>query len=321
MKKKFGITMMMMMIFASILACGSKATVLPADTEVAEELPTPEKRSEDLPDSNVESMDSIEESTDVEDTEQKEYTPSWYMDSEGIKNNELGIVIKKDKVSNCSFKVTFQNPAYQQSLDILSFWCGYYGGDLDSYIATECNFEGANTEKHEVNGVSYVCMEWENLKRIAFIGNGIMVSADIYDVDDNIDDYIKRIDLIKECNENTLDCLAYIADDGLYCPTLGINFLCDEKNVEETLFCADPSFCGSMWIRNESDANLSYMKDIENVQEVEINLGKCKYLGRGMGEDWLFFSDDTTWSISFSIGEGENYEDYISIIENVTEFE
>lgn len=60
---------------------------------------------------------------------------------------------------------------------------------------------------------------------------------------------------------------------------------------------------------------------------VEINLGKCKYLGSGVTgqydwsdnekEDWLFYSDESTWSITLSYDTGGKYEDYIGIIENI----
>lgn len=373
MKKKLVITMMMAIISVSILACGSKAADLSTDNEVAEESPTPEQISEDLPDSNVKSVDSVEETANIEDTEQKEYAPTWYMDSEGIKNNELGVMIRKDKVAlgELGFFVNYWIGTEQQV-----FMCSYYEGDLDSYIAEASGMEEISIEKHEINGVSFAYKEvhWfegEGQKAIAFVGNGIIVYTDFYDLSEDIDNYFNRINLVQACNENTMDCLAYIADDGIHCPALGIHFSCDEnENVINSMGvnCGWPSRSDQSYrhisISDESkivdgmgNPSMFYMVDTKNAQEVvdkyveesmkpneyrtieysaiegtaEVDLGKCKYLGRGLvGQyewsddkevEWLFYSDETTWSISFNGAEGDKYEDYISIIESLAESE
>lgn len=371
MKKKLVITMMMAIISVSILACGSKAADLPTDNEVAGESPTPEQISEDLLDSNVESVDSIEETANIEDTEKKEYTPTWYMDFEGIKNNELGVMIRKDKVDleELGFIVNYgictsrgNSKLFEQQV----FRCNYYEGDLDSYIAESSGEEGINIEKHEVNGVSFAFKEggwFEGQKTVAFVGNGIIVYTDFNNLSEDIDNYINRINLIQVCNENTMDCLAYIADDGIHCPALGINFSCDEnENVINVMSvrCMWPYPFRSVSISDESKNGMGtmfYMVDTRNAQEVvdkyveesmkpdeyktieysaidgtvELDLGRCKYLGRGLiGQYewsdskniyWLFYSDETAWSISFDGEEGDQYEDYISIIEKLDEAE
>lgn len=121
--------------------------------------------------------------------------------------------------------------------------------------------------------------------------------------------------------------------------------------------CYRSDFPSSLTITDESIGNnvrKYYMIDTENAQEVvdkyvegaitpdeyktveysaiegtaEINLGKYKYFGRGVTgsynwlpdekfEEWLFYSDETTWSVSLSLNEGKKFEDCVYVIEDL----
>jgi hypothetical protein len=348
MKKKLAIMVITVIMSIGLLACGSKNS--DSDAAESEVVPSIEISSEDkIENEETEETGETEKETDeqleseaAEIVEEEELTPTWYMDEEGIKNDEFGVVIRKDTL----------NPEYSGlGININDngqhvFHCYYYDGDLDSYI------EEHNAEKNSRGELSYAYYVDGSGSggTVAFVDNGIMFSATVFD-GINLDEYL---DLITSYEETDADYLAYLTDGGLYCPALGLcigNSKDKISNIGVNCFFGDWTESAILSISDESktDMPMAYMVDAENAQEVvdkyvenlltpsediasefsafedtvETNIGKFKYLGRGVKnetwdeEEWLFYSDEATWSVSLSYKDGKSYEDYIGLIENL----
>lgn len=239
------------------------------------------------------------------------------MDSEGIKSDVLGVIIRKDSAGFDELGIWERVGVYTPHesggggrRDQCVFKCNYYEGDLDTYIS-----ENSGVVKGEIGDITYAYRErgWGN--EIAFVGNGVILSVIV----DNADE-----------SENVIG-------------GMGINCIWPDYSASITLEDQSITGMGSMY----------YMTDAKNAQEVvdkyvegaiepnefqtieyspiegtaEIDLGICKFIGRGVvgkydwsdekEEDWLFYSNESTWSISVMYSEGNNYEDYISVIENL----
>ena len=376
MKRKL-LAIVVTIISIGLMACGSNSSDL---TDKAESTQIPSEQ-EILSEDNVQNTEiseeadkEIEENGDIEINSQEDIVPTWYLDSEGVKNEELGVVIRKDNIELKELGLVENVGIFTPNesgdggrRDQCVFRCNYYEGSLDTYISEHpCEYYDNESgewvtltmEKGKIRDINYAYGEDSFGKTIAFVGNGIVVSASLEIENESVDDYLNRIDLVKYDNESSKDCMAYIADDGLHCPALGIKLSCDggENVVNSVAVSCLWANYSSMTIRDESITNMGtmyYMADAKNAQEVvdkyvegaiepneyqtitysaiegtvEINIGKCKYLGRGVigqydwsndkQEDWLFYSDDTTWSISVGDEEGGKYEDYINIIEEL----
>ena len=90
-----------------------------------------------------------EETADTEEQEavQEEPDPNaiiWYMDEEGMKSDELGMMLcldseKRRELSLSQYMYVYsEGMGYQQN-----FECSYYDGSLDNYIAENAGFEKA----------------------------------------------------------------------------------------------------------------------------------------------------------------------------------
>lgn len=301
----------------------------------------------------------------LEEVEQEENVPTWYMDSEGIKSNSLGLMIRKDNTvfDELGFFVNYGIYTPYASgtggrRDQLVFSCHYFEGDLDDYIS-----EHINMEKGKLGDIAYAYGGnfVPDIEEVAFVGNGIVIYAYIYQSDigenESLNDYLNRIDLIKVLNEPSINCLAYIVDDGLYCPALGIKLSTQES--EHNIAGIGVSCYGTnsrMSIRDESAKGMGtmyYIADASDAQEVvdlyvegaiepdeyktveysaiegtvELDLGEYRFLGRGVEggydwsdtieEEWLFYSDDLTWSITVEFEQGNQYEDHVCVIEDI----
>lgn len=353
MRRKIILTVLAMTLIL-VSGCGSREAAVETEQETinAEETGTAE---------NIESEkkeEVISESeTDQEEIEHEESIPSWYMDSEGIKSDALGLIIRKDNTVldemclGAQFDIfTPDDSGTGGRYESLSFQCEYYSGDLDDYIS-----EHFGMERGEFGNIDCAYGGTDSFTEIAFVGNGVVIYL-VYKIDmgenESLNDYLSRTNLIKAFDEPSVNCLAYIADDGLYCPALGIKLSTEES--EWNIAGIDVSY----WVYNDSVAvnisdesvggKLYYMVDASNAQEVvdryvegaiesntvkstaiegtvELNLGKYSYLGRGVIEErdwlnieeWLFYSDELTWSIRVAFAQGNQYEDYIGAIESL----
>lgn len=392
MKRKLGIIFALPVLLIILSACGTTDSSNAA--EDVEEISTEEVSQEgDM--TNDQSTDDTETTNvpenDIEDTELKDNTPAWYMDSEGVKNNEFGVMVSKDdaRLDSVSLAVNFgiytphstdDGGSYSQQV----FSCNYYDGDLDNYISEKNAYydqltpdvaelyygsdydkviEERKWRKENLNGIdfAYSVDRDNNQAQMVFIGNGIIVSSNDFELNEDMKDYLDRINLIKPYSGSFTDYIAYQANDGLYCPALGIEFTCDMS--ENGIFGMGlnyyfEDYSASIHMSDEKFTEFgttAYFVDAESAQEVvdnyvkisiepsedktteatalegtqEINIGKYKFLGRGVlekyewddsgtqTEAWFFYSDDTTWSVSIDYYEGGTYMDCLSIFKEI----
>ena len=290
------------------------------------------------------------EETEASETEEEpEESPTiWRMDEEGIKNEELGVMLPRDNgiLEELSLKQSMMVFYEDDGISpIQEFNCYYYAGDLDDYIA-----ENEGTEKGMLgNECAYAYQIYKNNDiKYAFVENGMILSMYVSfytgaEPDENVDinDYLAAANL-QPCKEFTQDCLAYITEEGLYCPALGVAVIYEEgKNeingqyaylsseTEDFKFLQLSSSRGGGSAQEIVD---NYAKNSvnDNTEEldgtVETTIAGYQYLGRGViyhdpwadednREKWEFVSDDVKWSIDFWCTEEEGYETYLSIIE------
>ena len=290
-----------------------------------------------------------EETEAPEMEEEPEDSPAiWRMDEEGIKNDELGVMLSRDNgiLEELSLKQSMMVFYEDESISPLQeFNCYYYAGDLDDYIA-----ENEGAEKGMLgNECAYAYQIYKNNDiKFAFVENGMILSMYVSfytgaEPDENVDinDYLAAANL-QPCKEFTQDCLAYITEEGLYCPALGVAVIYEEgKNeingqyawlsseTEDFKYLQLSSF---RWGGSAQEIVDYYAKNSvnDNTEElegtVETTIAGCQYLGRGViyhdpwadednREKWMFVSDDVKWSIEFWCTEEEGHETYLSIIE------
>ena len=342
-----------------VAACGAAGSETAAPTEEAAKEEAEAAQEADTQDTEtVEDAESAEteaserEETEASETvEEPEVSPViWRMDEEGIKNEEFGVTLSRDngileKLSlKQSMMVFYENDGISP---IQEFNCNYYAGDLDDYIT-----ENEGSEKGMLgNECVYAYQIYKNNDiKFAFVENGIILSMYVSfntgaEPDENVDinDYLAAANL-QPCKEFTQDCLAYITEEGLYCPALGVAVIYEEgKNeingqyawlsseTEDFKFLQLSSSRGGGSAQEIVD---SYAKNNvnDNTEEldgtVETTIAGYQYLGRGViyhdpwadednREKWKFVSDDVKWSIDFWCTEEEGYETYLSIIEQL----
>ena len=347
MKRSLVMTIVVALISIGCIACITNNSDLGDNTEYVQESPTPENLSEESIQNTAISEENTENHTeskaeDIEIIEQEEFDSIWYMDFEGIKNDELGVIIKKGNAESGVFSLNNSNMYnFSEQLE-----CRYYDGNLDSYLATHSRYridmDKDVVEKGRIEDVDYSYSGGY----ITFAGNGIVISAALDPSDrenESFDDYLNRIDLVKSCDESDLNCLAYITLDGLYCPALGIKLSYADsatstnvisvwgqiegasiKMLDERYYVPYPKKTQvNKYVERQIKQDETYSAIEGNV---EINIGKYNYLGRGIinqissMQEWYFYSDETKWSVSVtSYGDTNtsNYEEYIGIIEEM----
>ena len=340
-----------------VAACGAAGSETAAPTEEAAKEEAEAAQEADTQDTetaedaeSAETEASEREETEASETvEEPEVSPViWRMDEEGIKNEEFGVTLSRDngileKLSlKQSMMVFYENDGISP---IQEFNCNYYAGDLDDYIT-----ENEGSEKGMLgNECVYAYQIYKNNDiKFAFVENGIILSMYVSfntgaEPDENVDinDYLAAANL-QPCKEFTQDCLAYITEEGLYCPALGVAVIYEEgKNeingqyawlsseTEDFKFLQLSSSRGGGSAQEIVD---SYAKNNvnDNTEEldgtVETTIAGYQYLGRGViyhdpwadednREKWKFVSDDVKWSIDFWCTEEEGYETYLSFIE------
>ncbi|MDO4303160.1 MAG: hypothetical protein Q4D94_04540 [Bacillota bacterium] len=186
MKRKLAAAIVVVMISMGLLACGSDDSA-PTDTvETAAETEAPEEITSGE-EENTEAGEEADEEVEVEDEEvleQEESTPEWYMDEEGIKSDELGIMIRRDSAEwsqfgfSGSFMIGFLDNNVNTSSNF-NFECNYYEGDIDSYIS-----EHMEMKKETLEDVTYAVREPDEKntnREVAFVGNGIAFSITLFD--------------------------------------------------------------------------------------------------------------------------------------------
>lgn len=367
MRRKLFLSLMILMMSMGLIACKSDESIV---AENSSEVIVETQENAVIQETET----TIEETESVEIIEQAS-EPSWYMDTEGVKNKELGIVIKRDNG-------VFREIALRQNVGVYTphesgeggtihqntFRCSYYDGDFENYISQK------EMQKASVNGIEYAYKEHKQYDveldkeivarvEIAIGGNGIIIGSELHTFDflegETVNDYLGRIDLIKPCGDFDMDCMAYITKEGLYCPALGISLsiLGTEhcmNNIGVNL--SDYDNFAYISLNDESVQGMGtmyYMVGTNGAQEIvdkyvegaiepseyktvesvaidgteQVKIGYNNFLGRGFidkydwtengYEYWLFYSDNSTWSIDLNYDkhEGISYEDYIGVLE------
>ena len=194
-------------------------------TEAAESAETGASEGEETEAS--EEQEAVQEEPDLK-------VISWYMDEEGVKSDELGMMISKDNgimdvTLNQHMMVWGDSRGTQ-----LNFTCSYYDGSLNNYIVQNPGYEKGTWGEYE-----YAYSEDENFSDfigVAFVGNGVALegSFSISDLleDESIDEYLTRAN-VQGSDEFAQDCLAYLTEDGLYSPALGLSVTYNEDGTSE----------------------------------------------------------------------------------------
>ena len=361
MRKKLLIVSVLAAAMLGLTSCGSKSNDAAKSVETVQNVDETEVTSEEIEQQSetVAEETSTEAAAEESDNgKQDSGEVVWYMDSEGLKSDELGIIIRKD--NNDGEHILALSKTLQSNLAV---YCDYYDGDIDSYISEYPIGYGPyryldyvsywigeiNMQKASIGDVDYAYVLDDDSVFVAFVGNGIAVSTSIYlEANETVEDCVNRIwnEAIGLCDEFDMDCMAYMADDGIYCPALGMKFTGRFKG--KRVICCREGLPGEVneciEFKNELPENIgedvqdakdavekcveSYMADFDDVLAGETetrNFGKYTYYGKGytITNEWglgngttYFCSDDTEWSINFSyFKDGENYIDCIESLE------
>lgn len=224
MRKRVIAILLSVVCMLSLGACGAADFETVSQTEeviAAEAAETNEPETESGETENVEATEAEEGDAEAEEAEPEESVITWYMDEEGIKNDGLGMMIRKD--NGVMIMGLFQHMmvygegiGHQQSVS-----CEYYEGSLDNYVVQNSWYEKTVLGEYEC-----ALGKTDYDAKVVFVGNGIALELSVYLNDllenESIEDYLLRMNL-QPCDEFSQDCLAYLADDGLYCPALGIS--------------------------------------------------------------------------------------------------
>lgn len=349
-KKKVVVALGMLLAAVSLSACSSSAPKQAEDLEPMSET----SASEELIEAGEQSAEAEEVEEGLLDTEREENNEQeesgriWYMDSEGIKSDLLGIKIRRDSAEweslglKGSFYVTSSNSTTE-----MSFTCIYYDGNIDNFIS-----EHDGMEKGSFRDIIYAVKEpseFVTYREVTFVDNGIALSINLHEY--NIEDIFGNgLEIWDEFDKEEW---VYIEDKTLYCPALGIKVdeIYDELFNQYAVYvsCSDGQYNdqyvwegGSIYIQghdiffdNEESAQdriNQWTKDFEEKENsdwsiidetIEKNIGKYSFWGKGVSserlslQEWSFASDDTMHLINISFTKGHNLEEYLSVIEEL----
>ncbi len=215
--------------------CGAAGSETAASTEEAGAAQEADIQDTEATESAETGAPEGEETADSEEQEEPDLKViSWYMDEEGAKSDEFGMMISKDNgimdvTLNQHMMVWGDSRGTQ-----LNFICSYYDGSLDNYIVQNPDYEKGMWGEYE-----YAYSEDESFSDfigVAFVGNGVVLegSFSISDLleDESIDEYLTRAN-VQGCDEFAQDCLAYLTEDGLYSPALGLSVTYNEDGTSE----------------------------------------------------------------------------------------
>ena len=122
--------------------CGAAGSETAASTEEAGAAQEADIQDTEATESAETGASEGEETADSEEQEEPDLKViSWYMDEEGAKSDEFGMMISKD---NGIMDVTLNQPmmVWGDSRGTqLNFTCSYYDGSLDNYIVQNPDYE------------------------------------------------------------------------------------------------------------------------------------------------------------------------------------
>lgn len=352
MKKKGVIGVVISAVIAiSLLACGAEKAKT-SEQNMVNEAEQPAKEEEVSIEETLEDEalgDAVSEEVSME-----ENAPiSWYMDEDGLKNDTLGMCINRengvaDEMELMIAMYVFSEEDGRKFGNSVSVWCRYYDGSLDDFMN---EYPGAYL-KEKIDDIEYAYVDQSTYSNVVIVENGLMVEMNILEISGATTDYLKEKQLFTACDDFGKDCLAYITENGLYCPGLGLAFTSEEnlKNIDATTvrcFGADgvsvqiydvnnSGFRGKnaqQVLDDDVKSELSFSNDYKLYTEIEGTvekaLGQYTYFGRGVkGEDldewsdsqweqWLFYSEESDWYIRISYDAGGSYETCLSIIQEL----
>ena len=287
--------------------------------------------------------------------ETQAFIPEWIIGADGIRNDELNMIVRKDGVTTEAFiSVIYhytENDLYVRN----EIKCMYFDGDLDSYLSSahkkiseRSSLEIKDSDGNVTGTIEYAYSKEDRRNNtVVFVGNGIAIENDLYGYEGDISEYIEDIVGIIEYEDVDSSELAYTANDGLHCPALGIKYTHTPESIG--IYASDENMpvkpaTVSTSIRKEFDndgypehyydttqnANDSVKKRVEEIAErgdgtvyeelLNLKIGGINYTGRGalIGgfEEWIFYSDETDYYIEINTY-GGTYETGLSMINAV----
>lgn len=291
--RKYSILLAMCLAATVLAGCGgSGSNATTGTTEEAVESAGTETTAQDIAAMQTtelpedESLDPVD--TEAPAEEAADHAITWYMDEEGFKNDALGILIRKDALSQfpdstfADVSLAYNFVVYGEDYD---WWtqqvtCQYWDGDLDSYMA-ESNTNYAQDWVKETAG------DWEYAMRtqcagrpeenyvIAFVDHGIAVSTTVHredmGTDETLAEYLIDRKILQPCDDYESDALAYEQGGTLYCPALQF-MMCGENGLEDVskrgiiLRAWDLSITRSLTIY-ENDMERYFDRSLETAQE------------------------------------------------------
>lgn len=195
------------------------------DTEAAESTETGASEGEET--ATSEEQETVQEEPDLK-------VISWYMDEEGVKSDELGMMIPRDNgimdvALNQHMMVWGDRRGTQQN-----FTCSYYDGSLNNYIVQNPGYEKGTWGEYEY--AYWVDENFSDRIEVAFVGNGVALEGSFFNgdllEDESINEYLTRVN-VQGCDEFAQDCLVYLTEDGLYSPALGLSVTYNEDGTSE----------------------------------------------------------------------------------------
>lgn len=297
--KKVIILFLTIVLTLQLCACGQQASKSEIGTD---EIPVNDENSseeeqivtEQIGDnqtdveSEIPQVDSEEiEEEIIDDAE----NPTWCLDSEGIHSDLLGISIKNsnEEIEEMCLMANFfigTSNGKVRSYEQYVFRCISYDGDVDKWIFQH-DYDGI-MEKGTLAGVEYAYSP----NGVAFVGNGVAIYSEWHTEmsDNSVPEFLERINIVTAYEEElNKDCLAYLCDNGIYCPALGIKLSCvgtDHRRNGYFASCRWKNYEASIQFSdetiNDDGAMMYYMVDANSAQEVvdqyvSINLEPSEY--------------------------------------------
>ena len=362
MRKELLIVTSLAVVMLGLASCGSKSAAAAESIEAvqsADKIKFSSVKIEHQSETTAEETSTEVATEKIDGSEMESSEVTWYMDSDGLKNDTLGIVVRKN--GN-------EGRLLSMSADLLlkderaGFYCNYYDGNIDTYISEHPIFEETypynllelnDKQKAMINNVEYAYAIGDSGSAlVVFVGNGIAVSTVLfYDEGETYEDRLNKLwseeYLIEPCDDFKMDCLAYMTDDGLYCPALGMKFTSTYiASFSANCNLKDSSYYAGGWpvsisfrewvpgittedknaqdaveksIRYYNETNKDFISEglFPSAGEMETrNFGKYTYYGVDNNKMAEFYADGSGWYIDYSYGD-ETYKDYIDCIESL----
>ena len=351
MKKKLFLISTILVMIGGVLGCGAKeSNVQQTEVAIEETATTEENTAENNTENETVNEDKKDENADVAQEQENEEpvieetevpAPTKYMSKEGIVDEELGVIIKKD--STDWDEIGFHGETqfeYGDIIDHVYFTCFYYNGDIDSYIS-----EHEGLKKGMLDNIEYAAPDdsYDGFPNITFVKNGIVLNFHM------TEETVKKIwkKGLNICEKENEEYLVYMMEDGLYCPALGLEITGSLKHFDEYLFLYEKIIIRAnsskeeifggiyIYLNGEKDAFLDSKEPIEVVEDwfsglgdivlegpEEKTYGKYQFEGKGYTheygkKDWRYASEETNHLINVHCSEAGEIEYFSSFIEEL----